>query len=243
MKWIYLSPHLDDAALSCGGLIWQQTQAGQPLEVWTVCAGDPPPQTFSEFAQLLHARWELAPEEAIAVRREEDRQAMAVLGTSYRHFLIPDAIYRLHPKTGEPLYADWEEVIGGLHPGEQAYLQKTAQELSRHLNGDELLVVPLGVGNHVDHQFTRSLAQMLGLPLYFYPDYPYTLRFAEEIPYLAPSGSQPQTYAITLAGLAAWQESVACYASQISSFWGSLDEMKSAIKDFAQKYAGVTLWG
>jgi hypothetical protein len=100
----------------------------------------------------------------------------------------------------------------------------------------------LGVGNHVDHQFTRSLAHLLGLRLYFYPDYPYTLRFAEEIPYLAPTDAQPQAFAVTAEGLSAWQESVACYTSQISTFWGSLDEMRIAIKDFSQEYGGVNLW-
>jgi hypothetical protein len=35
MRWIYLSPHLDDAALSAGGLIYEQTQAGIQVEIWT----------------------------------------------------------------------------------------------------------------------------------------------------------------------------------------------------------------
>ncbi|MCE7860069.1 MAG: PIG-L family deacetylase, partial [Chloroflexi bacterium CFX2] len=30
MRWIYLSPHLDDAALSAGGWIFDQTRAGIP---------------------------------------------------------------------------------------------------------------------------------------------------------------------------------------------------------------------
>ena len=28
MRWIYLSPHLDDAVLSCGGLIFEQSRQG-----------------------------------------------------------------------------------------------------------------------------------------------------------------------------------------------------------------------
>jgi len=42
MHWIYLSPHLDDAVLSCGGIIWQQVQSGHQVEIWTICAADPP---------------------------------------------------------------------------------------------------------------------------------------------------------------------------------------------------------
>jgi LmbE family N-acetylglucosaminyl deacetylase len=41
MRWIYLSPHLDDAVFSAGGLIYEQTQAGIPVEIWTFMCGDP----------------------------------------------------------------------------------------------------------------------------------------------------------------------------------------------------------
>ncbi|MBN2499463.1 MAG: PIG-L family deacetylase, partial [Anaerolineales bacterium] len=58
LKLIYLSPHLDDVALSCGGLVWEQAQAGMAVEVWSVCAGDPPPGELSEYARSLHARWD-----------------------------------------------------------------------------------------------------------------------------------------------------------------------------------------
>jgi len=57
VKWIYLSPHLDDAALSCGGLLWEQSQAGDEVAVWSICAGDPPPGRLSPFARSLQARW------------------------------------------------------------------------------------------------------------------------------------------------------------------------------------------
>ncbi|MBA4379671.1 MAG: PIG-L family deacetylase, partial [Anaerolinea sp.] len=57
MRWIYISPHLDDAVLSCGGLIWEQSHAGTQVEIWTVCTGDPPEGPLSPFAEVLHAEW------------------------------------------------------------------------------------------------------------------------------------------------------------------------------------------
>ena len=72
MHWIYLSPHFDDIALSCGGLVWHQVQAGDVVEIWTVCAAAPDPsQPFSPFAQSLHARWGTGPA-SVAARRAED---------------------------------------------------------------------------------------------------------------------------------------------------------------------------
>lgn len=93
MHWIYLSPHLDDVALSCGGLVWEQSQAGEQVEVWTVCAGDPPPGPLSPFAEELHRRWKTGPE-AAQPRREEDKRSLEFLGASPRHFPLPDCIYR-----------------------------------------------------------------------------------------------------------------------------------------------------
>ena len=58
MEWIYLSPHFDDVALSCGGLLWEQAQAGEGASVWTICAGEVPAGQLSPFAQSLHERWE-----------------------------------------------------------------------------------------------------------------------------------------------------------------------------------------
>ena len=91
--WVYLSPHLDDAALSCGGLIWEQAQAGAAVSVWTACAGDPPAGALSGFAEELHERWQTG-REAVQLRREEDRAACAHMQAAYRHLPIPDGIYR-----------------------------------------------------------------------------------------------------------------------------------------------------
>ncbi|MEZ4728018.1 MAG: PIG-L family deacetylase [Caldilineaceae bacterium] len=43
---IYLSPHLDDVALSCGGQIFGATRTGQRVLIVTITAGDPPPPLF-----------------------------------------------------------------------------------------------------------------------------------------------------------------------------------------------------
>ena len=79
MTWIYLSPHLDDAAFSCGGLIWEQVKAGETVEVWTICAGEPPEGELPPFARSLHDRWGTGGQ-TVARRRAEDQAACEVLG-------------------------------------------------------------------------------------------------------------------------------------------------------------------
>ena len=81
MRWIYLSPHLDDIVLSCGGMVWQQVQAGDVVEIWTIFSGDAPPGPLAGFAQELHARWQTGPE-ASAVRRAERQKKLPNLRQS-----------------------------------------------------------------------------------------------------------------------------------------------------------------
>jgi LmbE family N-acetylglucosaminyl deacetylase len=83
MPWIYLSPHFDDVALSCGGLVWEQTQIGEMVSIWTVCAGEPPLGDLSPFAKELHSRWEVG-QNAPNQRKNEDTRSCHRLGVSSR---------------------------------------------------------------------------------------------------------------------------------------------------------------
>jgi len=71
MHWIYLSPHFDDVALSCGGLVWEQVQAGKAVSIWTVCAGSASVGDLSPFAKELHMRWEVDENETEQLRIED----------------------------------------------------------------------------------------------------------------------------------------------------------------------------
>src|SRR5215510_3669383 len=95
MRWIYLSPHLDDAALSAGGLIYEQTQAGIPVEIWTFMCGDPQLTEHSPLTQRLHEIWGFADAaETVRERRKEDMRAAEILGAKVLHFDFLDCIYR-----------------------------------------------------------------------------------------------------------------------------------------------------
>ncbi len=90
---VFLSPHYDDVALSCGGTITALAKAGaHPLIV--TCFGGSPPGRLSDFAQRMHERWQVDAETAIAVRRAEEVVAAALLGGQTQWLDFPDAIYR-----------------------------------------------------------------------------------------------------------------------------------------------------
>lgn len=174
MTWIYLSPHLDDVALSVGGLLWEQSQGGEHVAVWTICGGDPPPGGFSPFAESLHSRWETGIE-AMQTRRTEDIEACRTLGAKPIHFDISDCIYRRSPKTEKHLYDSEDSLWIPVHPDEEELIVQLTKSFKELLPPDANVVCPLALGGHVDHRLTRSASERLGIPLWFYADYPYVL--------------------------------------------------------------------
>jgi LmbE family N-acetylglucosaminyl deacetylase len=247
VTWIYLSPHFDDAVYSCGGLIWRQAHAAQRVEIWTVCAGEIPPGSLTPFAQELHARWSAGPG-PVAARSAEDEAACRILGVRHRHFSLPDCIYRRLPDPaggpGAPVITRNDDLWLPFSPGEAPLVEQIATWIRQGLpsGGWTYLVSPLTVGGHVDHRLVRAACEALGLPLCYYADYPYSAKESFSVDRWLTHGRPGYSRRISPAALAAWQQAAAAYASQLSSFWGDVDEMHRAIADYSLQPAGHSLW-
>ena len=241
MEWIYLSPHLDDVALSCGGLIWEQIRAGEAVSIWTICAGEPPPGPLSTFAESLHKRWKTG-REAIEQRRNEDIAACSHLEATFRHFSIPDCIYRLAPESGEHLYTSEDSLFGEIDPREAILIRSLRAELASSLPFDVQVVCPISIGGHVDHRLTRAAASGLAQSLWYYADYPYVLDKQDLLSQLIEQGWKGVKNSISESGMKAWEKAVSEYRSQISTFWNSLADMRAALRVYKRQMGGVTLW-
>lgn len=241
MKWIFLSPHLDDAVLSCGGLIHALTASGQIVEIWTVCAGDPPPGPLSPLARALHERWQI-PGNAPEVRRAEDITACNLLGAKPIHFNIPECIYRDRPDNNQPLIGSNEELFQPLPDIEKPLAWQVTRMLAQRLDSQCWLVSPLAAGGHVDHHLVRTAAEGLNQALYYYPDFPYNVTGSQNLDNLIQPEWRRVQYRISDADLFAWQSAVADYQTQLSTFWANREEMKSALKDYRNQAGGSLLW-
>ncbi|MCC6188093.1 MAG: PIG-L family deacetylase [Anaerolineales bacterium] len=250
---IYLSPHLDDAVLSCGGLLHRQALAQARVVVVTLCAGNPPAGPLSEFAQTLHVRWAAdrsapaAPVEMAAARRAEDLAALADLRVEAVHLDVPDCIYRLNPATHWPMYASEAALFGSLHPAELPLVRRAAARLTTLLHGlgRHRLYVPLGIGQHVDHQLARRAAEVVGGIYAYFEDYPYVAREGDRWPNASLTQAHdrpltPELIPLADADLGAQVRAVSRYASQITSFWPDLEAMAAALGQFAAHTGGGT---
>jgi len=170
---IYLSPHLDDAGLCCGGAIARHANAGARVLVVTLCTAAPPPDgPFSALAEAEHRGWGLAPAEVISTRLREDDLALARLDAdTYRAGML-DAIYR------RPDVYNTRDALFGTPAPDDPLLYSTRQLIAAlHSRAPRAtFYAPLGVGNHVDHQIVYAAAcDGAGAVMAFYEDFPYML--------------------------------------------------------------------
>jgi LmbE family N-acetylglucosaminyl deacetylase len=261
---IYLSPHPDDAVYSAGGLLHKQAQAGARVVVVTVCTGNPPPGPLSPFAQSVHERWAAtgegqpalpaAPAEVVALRRQEDLDALSELGVEAVHLDVADCLYRVNPSTNYPMYASEAALFGPLHPSESTLIRRVAGKLNTLLRGfgRHHLYVPLGIGQHVDHALTRKAAESLGAIHAFYEDFPYVVREGDRwpnlrSPLLEGRPLNPELMRLAEPDLDAWVNAAACYESQLSTFWSDRAALAAAVMHYAERAGGaagsaVRLW-
>ncbi|HEU5015457.1 MAG TPA: PIG-L family deacetylase [Roseiflexaceae bacterium] len=229
---VYLSPHMDDAALSCGGRILQQRSHGERVLVVTLCSGVPAADTnFSALAQEFHAIWQLSPQEAIAARLREEQAALEILDADHCLADMLDAIYRFpeaynsreslfnKPHSGDPLFDQVSKLIAAL----------------RQRMPDALMYVPLGVGQHVDHLITyRAARACAGGRMAFYEDFPYVTQpgaFKQRMAELH-AAFQPDTIAID-PYLQAKIAAVHTYPSQLDELFGGADAMEQSVTAYA----------
>ena len=237
MRWIYISPHLDDAVLSAGGLVFDQARAGISVEIWTLCCGFPPEGEISPFAQVLHFQWGFASaQETVRLRRAEDLRAASIVGATAVHFDFLDCIYRrgLH---GEWLYP--MDVFVPPHADDAGLPVQITAALASRLQPEDVVACPLAIGRHADHVNVRRAVEGLGRPLIYFADIPYLLNHPEE---LEPSarGMQDRVTPVSEAGVSAWQEGVAAYASQLSTLFDPAEQLPVALGAYAA--GGIRLW-
>jgi LmbE family N-acetylglucosaminyl deacetylase len=242
-EWIFLSTHFDDVVLSVGGLVWELTNRGDKVEIWTICAGDPPfGKPLSDYAKMLHVFWELGDEDVPFSRSQEDVACCRMLGARYRHYTVPDCIYRFHPGSEEPIIKVPDDIEAPLEPDETYLIPPVTDFLRKNLSDGCDLVIPLTIGRHRDHVLTRLAAERLGIPLWHYVDYPYIIQEQYDLAEWIPAQAEQFSLAVSSQGLKAWQDGIACHRSQIVFFWADLTEMRLKIEAYFKSNGGDTLW-
>ena len=148
---VILSPHLDDAVLSC----WHLLCGPGDVSVINVFAGFPPAGSSpSWWDQLTGATDSVA---RMAERRAEDRAAFAIAGRTATCLEFLDDQYA---------------------PAGQS-VDEIASALRELIDPDAVVYAPAALGEHADHECVRDAALKLaadGQEVLLYADYPHAVR-------------------------------------------------------------------
>ena len=239
MAWIYLSPHLDDAILSCGGLIHKQVHSQVIVEVWTIFAGDPPEGRISSYAVEQHNRWK-PNENYPELRRAEDILACQQIGARHRHLPFQDCIYR-QSKNGRWLYDTESAIFGNISRDDESTIEIIRTFLRTALKPSDHVVLPLAIGNHVDHQITRKAMKHIDQQIHFYADIPYVIQQTNNLA-KETQKMKSDIHDLSKSNLANWENSILHYASQIKTLFGDEGKMCEFITNYYNHSNGFYLW-
>src|SRR5258706_6223201 len=157
---IFVSPHLDDVALSCGGTVTLLGARGL-VEIVTCFAATPTGQEpETELMRRMHQMWcgpDADSQSVWRVRLDEDAEAALSLGAQKVWLPYKDALYR------DPKYCDRASLFPPMPTDEEPLRAALIADLLGHWRegGAPPMYFPLGVGGHVDHKISASLVPQL----------------------------------------------------------------------------------
>lgn len=189
--WLFLSPHLDDAVLSCGALIESEARKRKVLVTTLFTEAGPVPHTHAARSFLGQCSAHDA-DSLFKARRREDMAVLSGLGVDFLHLGATDALFRRRVATlpgssilgralpelvhRYPTYR-FDIALGRVSRGDAALigeLRATVADLIEASNA-ELVFCPIGVGRHVDHLITRMVGEEFPEQVVFYADFPYNV--------------------------------------------------------------------
>jgi len=223
---LFLSPHLDDVAFSCGAFLAQLADAGWHTVMATAFTATVLPATG--FALACQVDKGLGPEvDYMALRRDEDRAAAAILGVSDLRWLdLAEA-----PHRG---YGSAPELFGAIAADDGAW-RPLAAAIAALIDEMQprLVVAPQGLGRHVDHQqMIRAVLHVSPQRLAFYRDTPYAIREPGAVPFIRDVGLQDCVVGIA-DGLERKIAASCAYGSQVGFQFGSPARLAAALREFA----------
>lgn len=218
MTVLAVSPHLDDAAFSAGGLLAVAARAGHRVVVATVFTQSVPHPTG--FALTCQTNKGIpASVDYLALRRTEDCAACAVLGAEPVWLDLPEAPHRGY---GTPA-----ALFAGVLPADAGTWRTVLARLQALALADppDLVMTCQGLGGHADHRHTVRAVAALGtataLPVAWWRDAPYVLREPDASPgTYAPSGLAEVAVGLDGAAFKAKIEACKAYASQLAYQFG-----------------------
>ncbi|GJG87769.1 GlcNAc-PI de-N-acetylase [Gemmatimonadetes bacterium T265] len=247
---LFVSPHLDDVAFSCGAAFAALAARGWDAHLVTLFTRSvPDPRGFALACQTDKG---LGPGvDYMALRRAEDAAAARALGAASVRWLA-------HAEAPHRGYESAPALFAGVHDADRDAWRPVAADLAALVDEvftDEvsadgaapaLVFAPQAIGGHADHRHTvRAVTAVAraraaaGRPLAvaWYRDTPYIIRHPGALPPDPIDAPDTPLADVALpahpAALAAKLDACAAYASQLGFQFGGEQAMRAALADLA----------
>jgi LmbE family N-acetylglucosaminyl deacetylase len=228
---LFLSPHLDDAVLSCGALMSWLVRSSRVVVVTVFSAAGPPPHTLAARSFLRQCSATGAAE-LYEGRHEEDAEVMRRLGAEHLHLDVPDALFRkrVMPASVARLGRVVPELVhryptfrfdidrGRISRGDRVLLEHLhgrVRRIAEEVHAG-LIFCPIGVGRHVDHLLTRTVGEGFPGQVVYYSDFPYNQVQSPDHRYVSDHRLQPCAWDD---GLARKLELIQGYRTQVDALF------------------------
>ena len=239
---LFISPHYDDIALSCGGTAALAAASGNDAVV-ALLFGDHPEsdQPVTSFAEQMHRQWGMSAGQVIAGRRAEEAESSRLLGVRDIYLPFRDAIYR------SANYLNDDELFGAPKETDLELPERIVAVLSGEgfQRTQTRVYAPLGSGFHVDHQLGFRVGALLhraGWEVWFYEDLPYSLLEGRVDDRIARAG-EPLEVAKIVDVSSVWQkkiDAIMAYPSQLDLIFEQYvdaDSSREAIEAVMSAYS------
>ncbi len=182
---VFISPHFDDAILSCGGLLSELSGKTDITIINVFTKAHKKPYTLSARKFLKNSGNQSDAILLYDTRCTEDKNALSQLRVKIINLGLEDALFR-RKKQSSLLGKLIPEVIH-IYPTYRWHILKAISStdyapkilkkiLKKYSKKDVLFFAPSGIGNHADHQIIRRVSEELFDDLILYSDFPYNIR-------------------------------------------------------------------
>jgi LmbE family N-acetylglucosaminyl deacetylase len=182
---VILSPHNDDAILSCGSLIAELVGKTDITVINIFTKAHDKAYTLSAKTFMKNSN---NFSDAMALYKErvkEDKEVFAHLKIKPVDLGLEEALFRRKETKGlfgnvlpelEHVYPTYRWHITKAIAANDPAIKNLKEKLSKYTKKNTIVFAPYGIGNHADHRIVRMIAEDLFSNLILYSDFPYNAR-------------------------------------------------------------------
>jgi len=191
----FISPHLDDAALSAGGLISYLADKTPVTVINTFTQVHGGSVTRSAKAFVKQCGYKNA-RKLFSDRRREDKLLFKKIGVKVENLDLIDVLWRkkgsenVVTKIVGSIIPELTHIYptyrfhggnGKISPSDKKLISSLKDKLLKTIKGDNYVIFcPVGIGGHVDHIIVREVCTSVFKNVIYWSDFNYSLEFTNE---------------------------------------------------------------